>query len=407
MANPVRLENSNLITYLYSQKSLKDNLPPQGKVEKLIEELHHLFEGLLLGEMLPFFHGKERALAPHRTLFGNKAIGGVFEIEGKRFRLIWDPSSYAEGIENKIYKAYEMGLGPLALRVPKNYLTKEPLQKWQKEGETHKKVRHLPEVVFLYGIWLNKDSPLQAAMLLEWCPHDLFDFLLREGDLQESDQKKLIRGSLKAIGALHRAGFCHGDLNFGNFLIRLVEGKPEIVLADFAHARRFLEKESIGLSPRYQPPEQFEFLTFPEAKRKRLAVGADSFAIGAIGYMIATWPNLTPLDQIYGDQASEMYQNILNLKEGHLFPEYEQAIVEEWREKFPDLVADDEKSLSILYGRIFKVFQDETKKNLMPLIEDLEKSKDPMRRTLAKLLNLDLEERITPEKALQELMPVL
>lgn len=411
--SPQVSEEERLFSYLRSPaNAFKGKSLTEEKMKKLIKKLQESFgECELYGCTLPLSRRSKKGIAkesPHRILFGNNVEGRMLEVAGKKLHFLWSRIPFGDGSSNKIFDAYAMSIGPLALRSPKDYLSAEKLERWKAESAIHEKIRHLPEVVRLHGTFINKqDIFLQVGMLLERCDFDLYEFLTSK-KMTEVEKEHIFKGALQALVALHREGLCHGDLNLGNFLIRIEsDGNPQVLLGDFEGACPFAEKRGIGRSPPYQSPEQFLAPEFPMDARALFAQAADSFSIGVIGIYVMKWPSegTHPL-VLYKKLAIQMFECLVNLKEVEVggFSEYKEAVRAEWKKQFPAILHSmEERNLSCLYGEIFKAFQNKARETLTPFLDHLEKSESPFDSVIGKLLRLDPQMRITPEVALSAL----
>lgn len=110
-----------------------------------------------------------------------------------------------------------------------------------------------PNIMALYDVWENKN---ELYLVLEYVEGgELFDFLINNGKLNESDAVKYFRMIINGVSYCHKFNICHRDLKPENILL---DKNGKIKIADFGMAaletQQKLLETSCG-SPHYASPE--------------------------------------------------------------------------------------------------------------------------------------------------------
>ena len=120
---------------------------------------------------------------------------------------------------------------------------------------------------------------------------DLYEYIKAVDYVEEETAKKIIHGALIALEYLHRGGIWHRDVKPENFLLlddSMVD--PNVVLADFGHARRFaageVSTEFLG-SPLYAAPEIY--------RREPYTEKVDIWALGVTMYVLLSGESPFPM----------------------------------------------------------------------------------------------------------------
>ncbi|KAJ3123177.1 Calcium-dependent protein kinase 4 [Physocladia obscura] len=118
-------------------------------------------------------------------------------------------------------------------------------------------------------------------------------------NLQLHAVKAIIKEIAIALHCLHAAGFYHGDVKSENVICDLQTPPPqqceeqdlnipEIILADFGHARRHGTPMNLYGTPDVSPPEFLADSPFLEASSGAQGAFADVFALGIVMYMLVS-----------------------------------------------------------------------------------------------------------------------
>lgn len=110
-----------------------------------------------------------------------------------------------------------------------------------------------PNLMALYDVWENKN---ELYLVLEYVEGgELFDFLINNGILSESDAVKYFKMIISGVAYCHKFNICHRDLKPENILL---DKNGKIKIADFGMAaletQQKLLETSCG-SPHYASPE--------------------------------------------------------------------------------------------------------------------------------------------------------
>jgi hypothetical protein len=182
----------------------------------------------------------------------------------------------AEGGGARVHRARHRELGSThAVKVP-HWTSAQATDDLRREGRAQAAVRH-PGVVPVQGLEEHDGVP---ALVLELVHGPDLARWLRDHRPQPAEVESLFRQLAVAVGAVHDAGWVHGDLKPGNVLIETVDDVLVARIIDFGLARRSGEARPAGDgTPEYMAPE--------------LHVGTDAhprhdvFALGCMLYELA------------------------------------------------------------------------------------------------------------------------
>lgn len=145
-------------------------------------------------------------------------------------------------------------------------------------------------VLRLVGVY---ESELYVYLVTEQCNGgDLFDYLQKEGHMEEQDAKVLFAQVLEALHHCHHRGVLHRDIKPENVLLHVcpTTGQRSARLADFGLACRLRSGETakgwVGSEP-YEAPEVMA--------SKPYGLSADVFSLGVVlfGMLSANWPHFS------------------------------------------------------------------------------------------------------------------
>ncbi|KAL2912398.1 hypothetical protein HK105_208101 [Polyrhizophydium stewartii] len=127
------------------------------------------------------------------------------------------------------------------------------------------------------------DSPSHIHVVLEYEPRgELFDHVLKQGKLSETDARPLFKQIVAAVQYCHSQGVVHRDLKLENVLLAK-DGSVKI--CDFGFANLLVDNsagfESFCGSPPYAAPEMI-------ARKKYQGPEVDAWSLGVILYCMVT-----------------------------------------------------------------------------------------------------------------------
>ncbi|MDE6288954.1 MAG: protein kinase, partial [Muribaculaceae bacterium] len=125
-----------------------------------------------------------------------------------------------------------------------------------KEFEIHSRLRH-PAVVQAVG--LENIDGLGLCIIQEWVEGVTLREALRNGKINSSEKRRIMRDIVAAVAYLHSRGIVHRDLKPSNVMIRDI-GR-EIVLIDFglADTADYVEIKAPAGTPGFISPEQLDY----------------------------------------------------------------------------------------------------------------------------------------------------
>ena len=199
-------------------------------------------------------------------------------------------SKLGEGSFAKVYKGRYDGK-PCAVKVFKEEVLKRELStEPANEVEILSKVQH-PNIVRMYGMWLDPHKERAMAIVMELCDESLYDFIRKYRGEKVSIEKKLhiLQDIARGMVYLHSQNIIHGDLRSSNTLLCHAEDKTVAKLADFAMAK-LLDTDSQNhftttfTAEEYLPPEVFAHKQHKDHKKKwaRLTPKVDVFCFGEL-----------------------------------------------------------------------------------------------------------------------------
>ncbi len=199
-------------------------------------------------------------------LLGEGGMGAVFEAVNQRT---------GRRVAVKVLRAARVG-------------APEAVRRFQQEALSCGRIEH-PNVVAVFDAGVHQASPYIVMELLRG--ETLGARIARQGSLPIPAGVRALREALAGVGAAHRAGIVHRDLQPDNlFLARTtVEGEEVVKVLDFG-ASKLLEDEGTGVStrtgfvlgtPHYMSPEQAR-------GEKNIDARADLYALGAVLYHALT-----------------------------------------------------------------------------------------------------------------------
>ncbi|GAB5371135.1 hypothetical protein AAMO2058_001553600, partial [Amorphochlora amoebiformis] len=167
-----------------------------------------------------------------------------------------------QGMTAAVYKAVHKASGHM---VAVKVLNKEALSK--QEGMLEKVRREMgllaslknPHVIRLYEVI---ESPREIYCVQELAERELFEFIVTEGRLTDSQSRDLFQQLICGLEYCHSQGIVHRDLKPENLLL---DAKGRMKIADFGLANRMQDgkflKTSCG-SPNYAAPEVIDGLQY-------------------------------------------------------------------------------------------------------------------------------------------------
>ncbi|OXA42917.1 Maternal embryonic leucine zipper kinase [Folsomia candida] len=132
--------------------------------------------------------------------------------------------------------------GKVAIKIVNKEKVGSELHRIDLEMETHQPLRH-PHICKLYSVFVSK---INIFMIMEYCPTDLYEHIVKQDDILPLDESRRIFIQLiAAVAYLHSNGIVHRDLKPENVLL---DGKMDVKLADFGLC-------AVPGSPAYCAPE--------------------------------------------------------------------------------------------------------------------------------------------------------
>lgn len=153
------------------------------------------------------------------------------------------------------------------------------------------KDKNIPHVAKLYESFETEiNNKIVTIIIMEIAQGVTMDEYLKNKSsnvLLEDDVKKILIKLCEAILELHKLGYIHRDLKSQNIFILEKNDDYEITIIDFGISAFYDQASSVNTAtqvgtPFYSPPEQNKGIVSPSA---------DVFAIGAIGFQLATGRN--------------------------------------------------------------------------------------------------------------------
>jgi len=164
-----------------------------------------------------------------------------------------------KGATTELYRARHRDLGSLhAIKTLRPDQAGDPIARklLMREAKIGMSIRHVNVVATETALRLGDGRP---AFVFEWLDQNLSGFTA-DASLSTDDLTKIITAILSGLGAIHEAGFVHGDLSPANLLC---SGRDfsRLKIADFGVAietgRRHRELDiTFAGRPQFAPPEQ-------------------------------------------------------------------------------------------------------------------------------------------------------
>jgi serine/threonine-protein kinase len=177
-----------------------------------------------------------------------------------------------------IYKARRKGAQKLlALKVLISGVdaTKEQVDRFEREGENARKLRH-PNIVRVYDAGRHEGYHYIA---MEFVEGDTLELILTKGALEPRRAARIIRDVARAVDHIHKAGIIHRDLKPGNIILNDADA-PKLIdfgLAKAIDRRAKLTRSGAAIgTPYYMPPEQVR------GETEKVGPPSDVYALGAI-----------------------------------------------------------------------------------------------------------------------------
>ena len=186
----------------------------------------------------------------------------------------------ARGGMGIIYKARRKGAQKiLALKILMSGVdaTEEQVQRFEREGESARKLRH-PNIVRVYDAGRHEGYHYIA---MEFVEGDTLETRLAKGPFEPRRSARIIRDLARAVQSIHQAGIIHRDLKPGNIILDEADA-PKLIdfgLAKTIDRRAKLTRSGVAVgTPFYMPPEQVK------GEKDKVGPPSDVYALGAILY---------------------------------------------------------------------------------------------------------------------------
>ncbi|XP_043196738.1 serine/threonine-protein kinase SIK3-like isoform X2 [Amphibalanus amphitrite] len=160
--------------------------------------------------------------------------------------------------------------------INKTKLDADNLNKIMREVKIMKILRH-PHIIRLYQVM---ETEKMIYLVMEYASKgEIFDHMVANGPLKESEARPWFRQILAAVQYCHRKNVVHRDLKAENLLL---DAEDSIKLADFGFSNFYSESDPLTTgcgSPPYAAPELFEGKEYDGPK-------ADVWSLGVVLYVL-------------------------------------------------------------------------------------------------------------------------
>jgi serine/threonine-protein kinase len=213
---------------------------------------------------------------------------------GGRYRLT---ARIGEGSFAETYLATDSSLGrQVAVKVLREHYARDPrfVARFEQEARAAAAVSHTNVVdIFDYG----RDGDT-LFITMEWVDGtDLKQLIRDKAPLPVAEAVRLIRGILRGLGAIHRAGIVHRDVKPQNVLISK-DGEPK--LSDFGIARGSADT---GLTDTGMAVGTAAYMAPEQAIGRNVGPAADIYSAGVILFELLTgqlpFPGDNPVQVMY------------------------------------------------------------------------------------------------------------
>ncbi|KAF4656744.1 hypothetical protein FOZ61_006713 [Perkinsus olseni] len=156
-------------------------------------------------------------------------------------------------------------------------ITPADFERVSREIRILQSLRRSPHVIQLFEIM---ETPWEVFMVMEYASGgELFDYIVDNGKVSESEACKFIRQIISGACSLHRANVVHRDLKPENLLL---DRDGNIRIADFGLSNFFQPGQALRTacgSPCYAPPEMVAGLPYDPPKCDVWSVGVILYAM--------------------------------------------------------------------------------------------------------------------------------
>ncbi|KAF4680369.1 hypothetical protein FOZ60_013658 [Perkinsus olseni] len=156
-------------------------------------------------------------------------------------------------------------------------ITPADFERVSREIRILQSLRRSPHVIQLFEIM---ETPWEVFMVMEYASGgELFDYIVDNGKVSESEACKFIRQIVSGACSLHRANVVHRDLKPENLLL---DQDGNIRIADFGLSNFFQPGQALRTacgSPCYAPPEMVAGLPYDPPKCDVWSVGVILYAM--------------------------------------------------------------------------------------------------------------------------------
>ncbi len=257
-----------------------------------------------------------------------------------------------EGSIGMVYAAEQVGLGrKLAIKLLPMDSLRDPtlVERFRREGEVLCRLRS-PHTVTTYEFDRDADGTLYIGM--EISPgKSMAEVFRREGPFEWPRVIRILIGLCDSLGEAHGLGVVHRNLKPETILLEQQPGNREIVkVLDFGLAK--LLPARIDLSPVGETVGAVEFMSPEQLMSRPIDARSDLYAIGALGYLLATGRHPFWRARTYGDLVAAHVQVVpdaASTVRADLSPEVDMVLAR-CLEKDPDRRFPDAASLSALLG---------------------------------------------------------
>lgn len=214
-------------------------------------------------------------------------------------------ATIGKGGTSRIYRCQDtIGIRGVCKVMPKAMVTR---QKVQQEIMCLRDLAFSPKVVNLFDAMESQD---EYVMIMEWCRGGAVNDYTSNYELySENTVASILRGVLRGLAHVHRAGIIHRDIKPGNVLFTDLGEDAEVKIADFGSAVRFftphgtVEATDLVGTPWYMAPETL---------RSQLSTKSDIWSAGVMAYQLLT--GFMPFDDRINrgsPSIQEIWNNIL------------------------------------------------------------------------------------------------